>query len=801
MRVPSIPLRSLQARIFALFLLLVVVVQVGGFMLIKTAGLTAAHRSVGAEIAAGERVFDRFLRQDTEHLVQGARLLTADYAFREAVATQDRATLASVLANHGKRIDAALTMLVGLDQRVIADSAGSESGQRFEFAELLDKAEVSQQAPAMVLVRGDLYQFVIVPVLAPLPVAWLAVGFKVDDALAQDLHNLTRLQVSFLTQSDSEPWRVQASTLEAADRSKLLTDMASGRLASNAGDGEDNAGTGDDAVSRLVILSTRAHERVAAVLQEPLAVALEPFWQLQRQLTLISLLGIVASIIASVGIARGVGRPVRDLAGIARRIAAGDYSASPNAQRNDEIGDLAVAFRAMQEGIVTRESRITDLAYRDTLTGLPNRARFVERLDEALAVAARERAPAAVLLMDLDHFKYVNDTLGHPIGDLLLREIAARLSAVIRRSDETVARLGGDEFGVLLPGSTADDARRAGEAILRVLEAPMTIDGHVVDIRGSIGVATCPDHGNESSQLLRHADVAMYEAKRSNRGIVIWDDHYDQHSLERLSLMSDLRKAIDNDELSLVYQPKVSLRASSDQHVEALLRWKHPLRGLVPPSEFIPFAEQTGYIRVITQWVIARAVAQCAAWRRRGMPMHVSINLSARDLTDAELPDRFEALLEREDCTARWFAFEITESAILDDPDHAIRNLERLHALGCKLAIDDYGTGYSSLAYLRRLPVQELKIDKSFVMGLARDTSDAIIVRSTIDLGHNMGLVVVAEGVEDQPTFDQLRTLGCDMVQGYLLSPPLAAADVEQWMREFARSNSAPERKLLRRVW
>src|SRR5665213_1990942 len=561
-RFPSIPLRSLQARTFALFLLLVVVVQVGGFMLIKTAGLTAAHRSVGAEIAAGERVFDRFLRQDTEHLVQGARLLTADYAFREAVATQDRATLASVLANHGKRIDAALTMLVGLCQRVIAGSAGSESGQRFEFAELLDKAEVSQQAPAMVLVRGDLYQFVIVPVLAPLPVAWLAVGFKVDDALAQDLHKLTRLQVSFLTQRDSEPWRVQASTLEAVDRSKLLADMATGRLASNDGDG--NAGPSDDAVSRLVNLSTRPHERVAAVLQEPLSVALEPFWQLQRQLTLISLFGILASIIASIGIARGVGRPVRDLAGVARRIAAGDYSTTPQASRNDEIGDLAVAFRAMQEGIVTRESRITDLAYRDTLTGLPNRARFVERLDEALAVAARERAPAAVLLMDLDHFKYVNDTLGHPIGDLLLREIAARLSAVIRRSDETVARLGGDEFGVLLPGSTADDARRAGEAILRVLEAPMTIDGHVVDIRGSIGVATCPDHGNESSQLLRHADVAMYEAKRSNRGIVVWDDHYDQHSLERLSLMSDLRKAIDNDELSLVYQPKVSLRASSD---------------------------------------------------------------------------------------------------------------------------------------------------------------------------------------------------------------------------------------------
>ena len=791
-------IRSLQARIFALFLLLVVVVQVGGFMLINTAGVTAAHKSVGAEIVAGTRVFDRLLRQDTERLGQGARLLTADYAFREAIATGDRATVASVLANHGKRIDAALMMLVGLDQRVIADTIGSEAGQRFAFPELLDQTGVSQQAPAMVLVRGQLYQLVIVPVLAPLPVAWLAAGFRVNDALAQDLHRLTRLQVSFLTRREDEAWRIQASTLPESDRASLLGDMATGRLAGN--DAEGSAGGSDEAITRVLNLSVRQGEHVVAVLQEPLSVALEPFRQLQRRLTLISLLGIVVSIIASIGIARGIGRPVRDLAGVARRIAAGDYSTHPPDPRNDEIGDLAAAFRTMQEGIVMRESRITDLAYRDALTGLPNRSRFVERLDHALAQAAQSDAPVAVLLMDLDHFRYVNDTLGHPIGDLLLQEVAARLKAVVRQASDTVARLGGDEFAILLPGAGVDDARRAGEAIQRVLEAPMTLEGHPVDIRASIGVAACPDHGHESSKLLRHADVAMYEAKRSNRSVVAWDDRYDQHSLERLSLMSDLRKAVDNDELALVYQPKVSLGDTAECHVEALVRWQHPARGLVPPSEFIPFAEQTGYIRVITQWVVGRAVAQCAAWRRHGLPMNVAINLSARDLIDAELPDRFQAMLERENGSARWFSFEITESAILDDPGHAIRNLERLHALGCRLAIDDYGTGYSSLAYVRRLPVQELKIDKSFVTGLVHDANDAIIVRSTIDLGHNMGLAVVAEGVEDEATFDRLRTLGCDMVQGYWLSRPLAATDVEPWMRERAPLRFAHEARSLRRV-
>lgn len=798
MRFPTLPFRSLQARVLALFLLLVVVVQVGGYLLINTAGVAAARNSVGAEIITGARVFDRFLEQDTERLLQGARLLTADYAFREAVATGDRDTVASVLANHGKRIDAALMMLVGLDQRVIADTMDNGSGQHFAFAELLTTAESSQQASAMVLVRGQLYQLVIVPVLAPLPVAWLAVGFRVDDALANDLHRLTRLQVSFLARQEGEPWRIQASTLNARDRAVLQNDMAAGRFAGR--DAEGNADYSDDAITRILQLSLRSHESVVAVLQEPLAIALEPFWQLQRRLTMISLLGVLLSIVASVAIARSIGRPVRELVDVARRIAAGDYSAVPSATRNDEIGDLAVAFRAMQEGIVTRESRITDLAYRDALTGLPNRVLFTDRLSAALGHAAPDDVALSVLLMDLDHFKYVNDTLGHPIGDLLLQQVANRLRAVVRPVTDVVARLGGDEFAILLPGASAADARRVGKAILRVLEAPMTLEGHVVEIRASVGVAACPDHGSETSKLLRRAEVAMYEAKRSGRGIAVWDDNYDQHSLERLALMSDLRKAVDNDELALVYQPKVSLSGADEHHVEALVRWRHPQRGLVPPSEFIPFAEQTGYIRVITQWVLARAVAQCAVWRRQGLPVNVSVNISARDLIDTELPDRFEALLEQEDCEARWISFEITESAILDDPSHAIRNLERIAALGCKLAIDDYGTGYSSLAYLRRLPVHELKIDKSFVMGLVTDPNDAIIVRSTIELGHNMGLVVVAEGVEDEATLERLRALGCDRVQGFWLSRPLAAADVEQWLRESKWTRPVSERKGLRRV-
>jgi diguanylate cyclase (GGDEF)-like protein len=560
-----------------------------------------------------------------------------------------------------------------------------------------------------------------------------------------------------------------------------LDDVAANRYASR--DGAGNAIFSDASVTRVLDLPTRSGETVIAVLQEPLSSALEPFHRLQRQLALISLLAVVVSIIASVAIARGITHPVRELARVARRIAAGIYSEVPAGPRRGELGDLATAFQNMQQRIASRESHIMDLAYRDTLTALPNRALFADTLAKAISDAEVTASPIAVLLMDLDHFKYVNDTLGHPIGDLLLREVAARLQAVSTGEHDLVARLGGDEFAVLLLRGGVADAERIAAAMLHALELPMTLHGHVVDVRASVGIAVFPEHGGEGATLLRRADIAMYAAKRNNCGVAVWDEAEDRHSSERLSLLSDLRKAVDNDELTLAYQPKVALRGAGGEHyAEALVRWRHPTRGLVAPIEFIPFAEQTGYIRAITQWVLAHAIAQCAEWRFNGLPMNVSINLSARDLMDPTLPDRFAALLQRHRCAAQWIALEITESAILDDPAHAINNLERLHALGCKLAIDDYGTGYSSLAYLRRLPLDELKIDKSFVMGMVRDANDNVIVRSTIDLAHNMGLVVVAEGVEDEATLERLRTLGCDIVQGFYLSRPLAADLVQAWM-------------------
>ena len=767
---------SLQTRIVALFLTLIIVVQLGVFVLVNSVGLATARKSIGDDLVAGAHVFERVRDQERDRLVQSARLLSATPAFRQAVAARDKSDLGSVLIRYGRQINAELVMLIKPDDVVVADTTGIGSGEPFFFPKLLAQARAAGHVSAMVVVRGQLYQLVIVPMIPPSPVAWIAVGYPVDNAFAREIGRLLRLDVSFLSRIPGNEWKLQATTLNDDQRTSMLRAISAGNFAWR--DDAGNAMYSEDAVTRIVTLPAHTDETVAVVLQQPLATAMEPFRRLQREVAWISLAAAIVSIIASILIARGIAQPVRSLAAFARRMAAGEFAVVPPTARKDEIGDLATAFRLMQEGLASREERIMNLAYRDTLTGLPNRTLFADRADHALAVAARERSIVAVLLMDIDHFKYVNDTLGHAIGDLLLLEVAARIQSVVKRKSDTIARLGGDEFALLLPGTNAVEAQRVGESILRELETPMTLDGHQVDVRASIGIAVYPEHGSERSTLVRHADAAMYAAKRNNLGALVWDDRYDQHSRERLSLMGDLRKAVDTDELTLLYQPKIALRNAHGHHVEALVRWQHPARGLVPPAEFIPFAEQTGYIRRITQWVMARAIAQCAAWRRDGLPMNVSINISARDLMDVQLPERFAALLQAHGCAAQWITFEITESAILDDPGNAVENLGRLHTLGCRLAIDDYGTGYSSLAYLRRLPVDELKIDKSFVLNMAKDASDTMIVRSTIELAHNMGLTVVAEGVDEEAALERLRSLGCDMVQGFLLSRPLTADEV-----------------------
>jgi diguanylate cyclase (GGDEF)-like protein len=390
-----------------------------------------------------------------------------------------------------------------------------------------------------------------------------------------------------------------------------------------------------------------------------------------------------------------------------------------------------------------------------------------------------------VVMLDLDRFKHVNDVLGYRFGDLMLKGVADRLSQQAVRNGDLVARLGGDEFAVLLadldPNGDLVHTRSVAQRLHLAFGDVMTLEDHAVDMNASLGVAVWPHHAGDADGLLNRAEVAMYQAKRRGEGLVVYDPAFDAASHQTLTLLSELRHAVDHHELRLYLQPKLALDSGHVVGAEALLRWQHPQRGLVPPMQFIPFAEQTGFIRVLTLWVFEEAARMWRVLNEGGLRLVISINLSTRDLLDVELPQKFEALLIKHIVPAEAFCLEITESAIMDDPQRAMATLERLSGLGFRLSIDDFGTGYSSLAYLKRLPVDELKIDKSFVMGMAKDANDARIVRSTIDLAHGLGLTVVAEGVENAQVWDLLREQSCDEAQGFHMGRPMPSADFITW--------------------
>ena len=421
-------------------------------------------------------------------------------------------------------------------------------------------------------------------------------------------------------------------------------------------------------------------------------------------------------------------------------------------------------------------------ARHDSLTGLPNRDAFYEAVDAAIGTAAGDGPRAAAMIIDLDRFKEVNDTLGHHSGDELLRQVAGRLREALRQSD-VLARLGGDEFAVLLPTiASIEQATEVADRIRGSLEQPFTLQDISVHVGASVGIAIAPDHGRTGEDLLQHADIAMYLAKDSSADHQVYEPASDPYSASKLSMVGDFRRGLAERQFEVYYQPKASLASGAVDGVEALVRWNHPERGLIPPNDFIPLAEKTGLIDRLTVYVMDAALRQCAEWRNLGLDLAVAVNLSARNIGDPQLPDTVAGLLSDHGIDPSRLVLELTESTLMEDPEGAKAVLARLHAMGVGLAIDDFGTGYSSLSYLSELPVTELKIDRSFVMSMATSDGDAFIVRSTIDLGRNLGLRVVAEGVETESVWNRLGELGCDVGQGYYLSRPVPATELTRWL-------------------
>jgi diguanylate cyclase (GGDEF)-like protein len=777
---------KLGTRFAALVLALLLAIQLASFATIRASIAANARASVAAELDVGERALRSLLVQDALRLADASRVLASDFGFRDAVLSGDAETLRDALRNHGGRIGASVSAVLDNDYLVRASSTDDDPALAVTVARV-GAAWAQRQGnekPSVVTVwDGRPTQFVLAPLRAPLQVGWVLMGFALDERLAQRMRNVSALDLALLARpAATAPWTSAVTMLPAP------VDDALREAGPAAPANIELAGT--EFGLRHVALATGDEGgggAVRAVLLRSVDDAVRPYERLQLLLAAITLAGVVAFAAGTTFAARRITQPIRRLVDAAQRLGGGDL-ATPvqGGGRADEIGELAQAFEGMRHNLAGQQAELERLAYWDTLTGLPNRTRFREALQAAIAAGDAAQDRLAVLILDLDRFKHVNDVLGYAGGDRLLQGVGQRLQQAVKQRD-TLSRLSGDEFALLLPGCGPEEAFGVAQRIAALLETPLQIDDQTIDLPASIGIACWPLHAADAGAVMTRAELAMYAAKARKSGPQLYDPATDTTSAQTLSLRSELKRAVEHGELRLFLQPKIGIADGTLIGAEALVRWQHPQRGMVPPMQFIPFAEQTGFIRQLTQWVFEDAARQ---WRmladQAGAGLRISINLSARDLLDVDLPEKLGVLLERHAAPAEGFCLEITESAIMDDPKRAETTLQRLAERGFKLSIDDYGTGQTSLTYLTVLPVQELKIDKTFVLNMNEDARHASIVRSTIDLSHTLGLSVVAEGVENAAIFNALRRLGCDEAQGYHLSRPMRADAFPAWARRWS---------------
>ena len=765
--------RSLILRLVGLSLLLLLIVQAAGFAVVRASIDRNARAQIARALDLDENIWRCLLDQNAEQLRQGSALLAADYGFRSAVNSGDEETIQSVLENHGSRIGAAVTALLGTDLTLRAVSlTGSMDQFPATLQQVVPRLAQQPQGSQIAVMDGVPYQFVMVPMRAPVVIGWVLMGFRIDQSRADEMRQLLSVHVALMVKAPGGALSLPVSTLPADAQALLL---ASGGA---AGELQTAEGTLLARSSPLDSVGGEVHSLLLRSVDEVVA----PYRQLQVLLAIITVAGVLLFAVGTGLVAQRLATPLRSLLAATQRLSRGEYDVPlEHTDRTDEIGNLARSFDHMRVDIGAQQTEIRRLAYWDRLTGLPNRERFRDAVVQAIAASASTPQPLAVLTLDLDRFKHVNDVLGYAFGDRLLQAVAERLSQQVRSPDDMVARLGGNEFAILLQRADAADAHDIAQRINQSFEEPLAFEDQTVDLSAGIGFACWPGDAGDADTLLSRSEIAMYAAKRKFSGALQYDAAFDSSSAQTLSLLTELRHAVEHHELRLYLQPKVPLHGQPGLAAEALVRWQHPQRGLVPPMQFIPFAEQTGFVRHLTLWMFEEVARLLADPRTQGLPLRVSVNLSTRDLLDPELSHRLAEILVRHGVAASAFCLEITESAIMDDPQRAEAMLNRLSEQGFKLSIDDFGTGYSSLAYLKRLPVDELKIDKSFVMGMETGEDDAMIVRSTIDLAHNLGLTVVAEGVETAAIQDRLRALACDEAQGYHIARPLPVDDFLAW--------------------
>ncbi|MEO8223386.1 MAG: EAL domain-containing protein [Gammaproteobacteria bacterium] len=779
-------MRTLRFKIVALAGLLVLVTQLGTI----AAVLFTANREVNVRAnemleRAGTITAQLAEGRGTRLRAAGA-VLASDPNFRNAILKGDTATAAVLLEAHRRRAVVDLGMLLDPRGRVLAAS-DSLAQHRVSFPGLVTRLDAEGRSRAVVRTGDQAYEVVTVPVGDVEPVAWLSMGVLLDGKFAERMARLTGLEATVLARMENSQ-SVLGTSLASVDASAILDDL---ELVGARTGAPLHFSTGGNERVALLLPLIPGYGDVEILLSERLDAVMAPFESLRLSVLLLSSVVLCLAMVGGVLLSRTISEPVQALVRAARRIRDGDYRQPVDVRADGEVAELANALNAMQESIAEREERIAYQANYDALTGLPTRLSAQNALERAIGDASLQSSTVTVLLIDLDNFSEIGSALGHDIGDALRCQAAERLRAGLDAS-HLLARLEGDRFLVILADCDLARAGETAEDLLRVLGAGLSVRDVNVGIVARIGVAAYPLHAEDPDQLLKRAAVACNEANGAESPILVYQPGNEERNVRQLALLADLRRAARHDEFRLYLQPKIRLADGRICGAEALVRWQHPTFGFLTPDQFIPLAENSGNIALITHWALTAAVRECRLWLEEGLDIPVAVNLSGRDLQNRDLPCLVLELLRNHDLAPRSLVLEITEEAVVGDFERATLVLQCLRDLGIRIAIDDFGTGYSSLAQLKHLPVDELKIDRSFVMELPGNTDDAAIVRLAIGLAHDLGLEVLAEGVETAPALEWLRAAGCEQAQGFLIGKPMPAEKFSAWVRDYEQDSTRP---------
>ncbi|WP_404341866.1 EAL domain-containing protein [Vreelandella venusta] len=728
-------------------------------------------------LEVGARVFQQLLSIRGEQLLGNVAILADDFGFKSAVATQDTATLYSVLANHGDRASADMVMLSDLEGNVLA-SSHHEQNSAMPFPGLFQRAQQTGSGVGVVIDNGEPYEFVLLPVRAPNLIGWVGMGFLISENVTEEINSLTGLEISIVTYDASGNVSYLASSHQEQLAMSLMSDNGN-QLMEGAYTTSNKLSLDNDYLSYASTLMANQEYQSFALIQLSRDELLGAYSRLQWQLLSIVALMLLLTLAVALWSARSISKPLIALAQAAKRIGQGEHiDRISSGSSVTETNQLATTLLSMQEDIAEREATLLHQSRHDLLTNLPNRVSAVEDIQRLI----QQDQPFTLLRFSINDFRDINDTFGYELGDHLLVTLAKRMQDLPTPVMKAY-RLDGDELMLVI--GQADLDRRRREEMMEQISEPISLDKSLIMPSLSAGEVSYPTHGNSAQLLLRRSDIALDQARRHRHSHERYVEGQDEQHLRQLMLIRDLQEAVDNGELWMAYQPKVDTTTGRVCQFEALMRWRHPTLGFVPPDEFIGLAERSGNIGLLSDWMLAHVCEQLSLWKRQGHHLSVAINLSASDVIDPGLPMHITELFESYDLTPDQLALEVTESAVMQDVDAATETLMALSQMGLKIAVDDYGTGYSSLAQIRRLPVDELKIDKSFVLKLDTQQEDLTIVRSTIEMGHHLGLKIVAEGVENSASAEILSQLRCDYLQGYWIAKPMPADAITGWLDEF----------------